>query len=103
MHTLLSFFAVLTRLLRPTRGAHTSPCGYLRELGAEARRNRSRRVRRYVETPARPEPAALAPLVPAPRKPLDDEPVDDVPQVELVRGPYLAWETRQAALRGLAA
>lgn len=36
MHTLLSFFAVLARLLRPTRGVHTRPYRCLWELGAEA-------------------------------------------------------------------
>ncbi|WP_017589299.1 hypothetical protein [Nocardiopsis ganjiahuensis] len=121
MHTLLGFFGVLARLLRPTRGAHTSPFGYLRELGFEARRNRSRRVRRYVgelstTTRIEPEPLAPAPPVPAPstttnpsippapvppiprpRRPIEDTSEntgrEKFPQVEIVRGPYLAWES----------
>lgn len=117
MFTLLGFFAVLARLFRPTRGAHTTPFGYLWELGAEARRNRSRRVRRYVEltppehleatppapTPSTPEPrtpAAPVPSIPAPRPPVEDTLSDDHLQVALVRGPYRAWEARQSALAG---
>ncbi|WP_230480301.1 hypothetical protein [Nocardiopsis kunsanensis] len=85
---------VLVRLLRPTRGIHTSPSGYLRELGAELRRRRSGRVRRYVADmpaalatdPTSYEPPHLAPApdrnehnaptphVPAPRRPSDDRP-----------------------------
>lgn len=127
MHTLLSFFGVLARLLRPTRGAHTTAFGYLRELGFEARRNRSRRVRRYVEpltpteyaepaplaaapstptptpTPPPSPPAVPTPQVPAPRKPLDDDLVDAYPKVEFVRAPYLAWENRQADIGELVA
>ncbi|MBE1456228.1 hypothetical protein H4W79_000442 [Nocardiopsis terrae] len=112
---MLSPFAVLARLLRPSRGVHTSPCGYLWELGAEARRNRSRRVRRYVQALApvgsasvepaplptappvhpctAPEPTYPAPLVPAPRKPVEDSRHEEFPQTEIVRGPYLAWES----------
>lgn len=108
MLTLLSFFGVLARLLRPTRGAHTSAFGYLRELGAEARRNRSRRVRRYVEALARPEhtatkPIAPAPPIPQPRKPVEDAHWDGCPRVEIVRVPYRAWEAHRAELRELAA
>ncbi|QRN80525.1 MAG: hypothetical protein JK586_02730 [Nocardiopsis sp. BM-2018] len=120
MLTLLGFFAVLARLFRPTRGAHTSPFGYLWELGAEARRNRSRRVRRYVEelapsehfeaappapTPSTPEPrppATPTPSIPAPRPPVEDTLNRDYPQVAIVRGPYRAWEARRSALVGVA-
>ncbi|MGW5875357.1 hypothetical protein ACWFMI_02225 [Nocardiopsis terrae] len=115
---MLSLFAVLARLLRPSRGVHTSPCGYLWELGAEARRNRSRRVRRYVQSlspvgseSVEPAPLPTAPpvhpctateptgptnpppLVPAPRKPVEDSRYEEFPQTEIVRGPYLAWES----------
>lgn len=120
MVTLLGFFAVLVRLLRPTRGAHTSPFGYLWELFAETRRNRSRRVRRYAEelpaaerleatppapTPSTPEPrtpAAPAPSIPRPRPPVEDRFDTEYPQVAIVRGPYRAWEARQAELAGVA-
>ena len=51
----IALFAVLARLFCPTRGAHTSPCGVLRGLVSEARRIRSRRVRKFAET----LPAAL--------------------------------------------
>jgi hypothetical protein len=112
MHTLLSFSGVLARHLRPTRGSHTSPFGYLRELGFEARRNRSRRVRRYVgaltaveltEPSAESESLEPAPLIPAPRRPIEDADEEEFPQVEIVRGPYRAWEAHRAALKGLAA
>ena len=108
MLTLLSFFGVPARLLRPTRGAHTTAIGYLRELGAEARRNRSRRVRRYVEALARSEPTATKPIepatpVPAPRKPVEDAHWDGCPRVEIVRGPYRAWEAHRAQLKELVA
>jgi hypothetical protein len=120
MVTLLGFLAVLARLFRPTRGAHTTPFGYLWELGAEARRNRSRRVRRYVEelapserleatppapTPSAPKPRipeAPAPSIPAPRPPAEDTLNDEYPQVAIVRGPYRAWEARRSALVGVA-
>lgn len=106
MMTLLAF---LVRLFRPTRGAHTTPFGYLYELGAEVRRRRSRRVRRYVENLAafqpataepspEPEPTVPTPPVPAPRLPIEDP----HHRVELVRGPYRAWEARQALLAGVA-
>ena len=107
MVTLLGFFAVLARLLRPTRGAHTRPFGYLWELGSEARRNRSRRVRRYVEGLVPSEcleaaPPAPTPSIPAPRPPAEDTLNDEYPQVAIVRGPYRAWEARQSALVGVA-
>lgn len=79
MHTLLSFFGVLARLLRPTRGAHTSPCGYLWELGTEARRNRSRRVRRYVE--------ALTPIGPTGPKSIGPTPPVLVPSIPTAPAP----------------
>ena len=108
MHTLLGFFGVLARLLRPTRGVHTSAFGYLRELGFEARRNRSRRVRRYVEALV---PVELiestyfepAPPIPAPRRPIEDTSREAFPQVEIVRGPYRAWEAQRDTLVGAAA
>ena len=103
MHTLLAFFGVLARLLRPTRGTHTTAFGYLRELGFEARRNRSRRVRRYVEAFALPEPFEPAPPIPAPRLPIEDAHREAFPQVEIVRGPYRAWEAQRDALVGVAA
>lgn len=114
-----ALFAMPVRMFRPTRGAHTSPYGYLRELIAELRRSRARRVRRYAETVPfvseggpRREPA---PLVPAPRPAVDGPPhtpatvpTDDVPvvdqhslgaQVELVRGYYREWERKEALRR----
>ena len=103
---MMTLLALLLRLARPTRGAHTTPFGYLYELGFEARRRRSRRVRRYVETLAPlntrateppPEPASPTPPTPAPRLPLEDH-----HRIELVRGPYRAWKTRQALLAGVA-
>ncbi len=113
MVTLLGFFGVLARLLRPTRGAHTTAFGYLRELGFEARRNRSRRVRRYVKAPVpaaiiesepiEPAPPAPLPPIPAPRRPVENAPWKAVPQVEIGRGPYRAWEAQRDALVGVAA
>ncbi|GAB3717470.1 hypothetical protein [Nocardiopsis oceani] len=103
MLTLLSIFGVLARLLRPTRGAHTTAIGYLRELGAEVRRNRSRRVRRYVDALTPVEAIEPAPTIPAPRKPVEDAHWDGFPRVEIVRGPYRAWEAHRAELRELAA
>lgn len=106
-------FTMLVRLLRPTRGVHTSPLGYVRELAGEARRRRARRVRRYVQDlPAlvEAEPAEEdVPVVPAPRRPVDEEflpgptsgerPTGSVnePDVavvaeDLVRSYYRAWE-----------
>ena len=70
MKTLLAVCTVLVRLLRPTRGIHASPSGYLRELGGELRRRRSGRVRRYVAD----MPAALTTTSPSSR-PLTVAPV----------------------------
>lgn len=108
MMTLLAF---LIRLFRPTRGAHTTPFGYLYELGAEARRRRSRRVRRYVQHlpplqhpattftwEAGTEPVSPTPSIPAPRPPIEDL----YPQVEIVRGPYREWETHRTLLQEVA-
>ncbi|WP_017583994.1 hypothetical protein [Nocardiopsis valliformis] len=86
---------------------HTSPCGYFRELFAELRRNRARRVRRYAENvpflsgvEPRPEPA---PFVPAPRQPADHVPVADPSALEdpdeLVPGYYRDWERKEALRR----
>lgn len=115
----IALLCLTVRAFRPTRGVHTSPYGYLRELFAELRRNRARRVRRYAETipssadtETRTEPS---PLVPASRPPADDlprtlvpVPADYVPVVDphsleapvaLVRGYYRAWERREALRR----
>ena len=86
MKILLAMFAVLVRLLRPTRGVHADPLGYVRGLAGEARRRRASRVRRYVqdlpvltEPAPEPEPGADVvpveedvPVVPGPRRPADD-------------------------------
>ena len=110
----IALLCLILRTLRPTRGLHTSPLGYLRELSAElSARRRSRRVRRYAEhlpTVAEDDTATEpAPLVPAPRRPLDNlrrtalsaaVPVVDPREVQapaaLVRGYYVAHERRQA-------
>ncbi|GAA1456601.1 hypothetical protein NE857_33510 [Nocardiopsis exhalans] len=102
-----ALFAMPARMLRPTRGWHTSPYGYFRELFAELRRNRARRVRRYAENVpfvfevgSRPEPA---PFVPAPRRPADHVPVADPHALEdpdeLVPGYYRDWERKEALRR----
>ena len=115
----IALLCLIIRAVRPTRGVHTSPYGYLRELFAELRRNRARRVRRYAEavpfvanTESRTEPA---PLVLAPRQPADDlprtlapVPADYVPVVDphalevpvaLVRGYYCDWGRKEALRR----
>lgn len=115
MSYVTALLSLLIRLSRPTRGAHTSAFGYLRELGGEVRRRRSRRVRRYVLAPADhaaahspgPEPLPTTPPlpsvpahpIPAPRRPIEDASL----RVEIVRGPYRAWETRRALLQGVPA
>ncbi|GAB3692623.1 hypothetical protein [Nocardiopsis oceani] len=115
-----ALLTLLTRLFRPTRGVHVSPYGYLWGLAAELRRRRSHRVRKYItalpctaDAESRAEPT---PLIPAPRRPLDDGPPSahssvrvqpttrSLPrgaetQVDIVRGPYRAWEAREALRR----
>lgn len=103
----IALLCLIIRAARPARGVHTSPCGYLRELFAELRRNRARRVRRYAEgiplvceSKSRPEPV---PHVPAPRRPADYVPLVgpralEAP-VDLVRGYYRDWERREALRR----
>lgn len=112
MKTLLALLSLLVRLLRPTRGAHTTAFGYLRELDAEMRRRRSRRVRRYVVAPTEvatahfpePEPLPPTPPVPTPPIPAPRRPIKDAyPQVEIVRGPYRAWEIERAFFQGVPA
>lgn len=108
MSTLQGILFFLARLLTASQGVHTSPFGYFRELTYEARRNRSRRVRRYAEVlpAANAEPLALpASPIPAPRKPvdvtrklvpvsvLDAEAVAE--PADVVRGFYRAFERRQ--------
>lgn len=105
-----ALLCLMVRVLRPTRGVHTSPYGYLRGLSAEFRRVRSRRVRRYV-APAiegqRETRAENTPPVPAPRRPAHDRirtalsaavPVVDSAAVAepaaLVRGHYRHYEQR---------
>lgn len=104
-----ALFAMPARMSRPTRGVHTSAYGYFRGLFAEMRRNRARRVRRYVEflspiadTGSGPEPT---PSVPAPRRPVDallgipvSAPERDASAVtaDLVRGYYREWEKKEA-------
>ena len=111
MGYVIALFSTLTRLFHPTRGAHTSPSGTLRELAFEARRIRSGRVRRYAET----LPAADNRTSPAPRCPANDlprtlvpVPRDYVPVVnpheieapaDIVRGYYRAHEARTERLR----
>lgn len=116
MHTLLSVLATLVRLLRPSRGLHTDPGNYLRELRTEARARRANRVRRYAhDVPT----VASVPLVPAPRRVPDAAPLaalatlapvpsDYVPVVDpreaeppaaMVRGPFRHWEAQQARAR----
>ena len=102
-----ALLSLLVRLLRPTRGAHTTAFGYLRELGGEVRRRRSRRVRRYVVAPTEvatahlpdPEPLPPTPPIPTPRRPIEDA----YPQVDIVRGPYRAWEIQRSFLQGVPA
>ncbi|MGW5874948.1 hypothetical protein ACWFMI_00145 [Nocardiopsis terrae] len=116
----IALLCLIFRTVRPTRGVHTSPYEYLRELLAEIRRNRARRVRRYAETVPFVADTGLstepAPPVPAPRRPADDllrtlvpVPADHGPRVgpyavqapaDLVRGYYREWE-REDALRRL--
>lgn len=107
-----ALLSLLIRLSRPTRGAHTTAFGYLRELGGEIRRRRSRRVRRYVVAPADlttayspdPEPLPPTPSVPTPPVPVPRRPIEDASlRVEIVRGPYRAWESRRALLQGVPA
>ena len=125
MKILLAMFAVLVRLLRPTRGVHADPLGYVRGLAGEARRRRASRVRRYVqdlpvltEPTPEPEPGSdvvpveNVPVVPGPRRPADDvlssrvgkwsRPVAEVDAAvvahDLVRGYYRAWEQEQGLL-----
>ena len=124
MKILLAMFAVLVRLLRPTRGVHADPLGYVRGLAGEARRRRASRVRRYVQdlpvlTEPAPEPGPDVvpveedvPVVPGPRRPADDvlssrvgkwsRPVAEVDAAvvahDLVRGYYRAWEQEQGLL-----
>lgn len=107
-----ALLSLLVRLLRPTRGAHITAFGYLRELGGEMRRRRSCRVRRYVIAPADlttahlpvPEPLPSTPPVPTPPIPAPRRPIEDAySQVEIVRGPYRAWETQRAFLQGVPA
>ena len=50
MKTLLAVLSLFVRVLRPSQGSHTSPCGVLRGLAFEARRIRSGRVRKFAET-----------------------------------------------------
>ena len=119
MGYLTALFAVFPRLFRPTRGVHTSPLGYFRELTAEYLRRRSRRVRRYVESNPFAAGASTfenpAPLVPAPRRPADKVPRTPVPAMAphapvadptavagpatMVREFYLAHERRQEQRR----
>ena len=126
MKILLAMFAVLVRLLRPTRGVHADPLGYVRGLAGEARRRRASRVRRYVqdlpvltEPVPEPEPGSDVvpveedvPVVPGPRRPADDvlssrvgkwpgqvaEMDAAVVAHDLVRGYYRAWEQEQGLL-----
>ena len=117
MSHVTAVFAVLVRLLRPTRGVHADPLGYVRGLAGEARRRRASRVRRYVqdlpvlaESAPEPEPESdVLPVVPGPRRPADDVlcsrvgewsgPVAEVDAAavahDLVRGYYRAWEQEQ--------
>ncbi|GAA1469478.1 hypothetical protein NE857_30515 [Nocardiopsis exhalans] len=116
MGYVIALFAVLARLFRPTRGAHTSPFSALRELAFEARRIRSGRVRRYAQTlPAADGREVPVPLVPAPRRPADDLPrtllpvprdyvpvvdTDAVPEpADIVRGFYREHERKEALRR----
>ena len=80
---------VLVRLFRPTRGIHTSPSGYFRELGEELRRCRSGRVRPYIaDMPAAlttPSPSSEPlPLAPGPD---ENEDADPVPHTSVPRTP----------------
>lgn len=122
MGYLTALFAVFVRLLRPSGGLHSDPCGYFRAVTAEVRRRRSTRVRRYAPTvPALAENedhgTEPAPSIPHPRRPLDTnglprvlrdvpaayvpvvDPVVVVPQAALVRGYYVAHERREALRR----
>ena len=101
-----ALLCLMIRVLRPCRGTHTTAFGYFRELVFELRRNRSRRVRRYVHLPysMAPTDSRSKPPIPAPRRSADDE-SSDVPSpahsgevsADLVRGYYLLQEERRRA------
>lgn len=101
-----ALLCLMIRVLRPCRGTHTTAFGYFRELSFELRRNRSRRVRRYVHVPhvVSKIDAQPAPPIPAPRGPADDESSDALLPIygretasDLVRGYYLIQEERRRA------
>ncbi|WP_051415655.1 hypothetical protein [Nocardiopsis sp. CNT312] len=98
MQYLTALFAVLSRLIRPSRGLHAAPRILRRERREEARARRASRVRRYavdVPTVAR---AADVPSVPSPRRALDDAlRITDSPQT--VPGFYRRFEERRGPVR----
>lgn len=113
MPYLIALFACLLRLIRPSQAAHADPYGRFAGVLAELRRNRARRVRRYVASPG---PACSSPVIPAPRRPIDSIPrpvssdaplmVDPrypLPPVRLVRGYYVHHTGGRAFATGVAA
>lgn len=113
MPYLIALFACLMRLIRPSQAVHADPYGRCAGVLAELRRNRARRVRRYVSS----HPSTLSsPVIPAPRRPIDSLPrpvslnaplmVDPrypLPPVRMVRGYYLHHTRAQATATGVAA
>lgn len=103
MGHVIALLTVLARLSRATRGTHTTAFGYFRELAFELRRNRSRRVRRYVHVPRTIAKIDTqpSPPIPSPRRPIDDRPHTLPPthsrkvSADLARGYYLAQEKRR--------
>ena len=113
MPYLIALFACLMRLIRPSQAVHADPYGRCAGVLAELRRNRARRVRRYVASPA---PVCSSPVIPAPREPVDEalatvawddplmvDPRYPLPPVRLVRGYYVHHTGTRAFTAGVAA
>lgn len=113
MRHLIALFACLLRLIRPSQAVHADPYGRCAGVLAELRRNRARRVRRYVISPGS---AISPPVIPAPREPVDSLPrpmpwidplmVDPrypLPPASMVRGYYVHHVRTQTAATGVAA
>lgn len=90
MGTLLSLFAVLVRLCRPSHGVHAAPRALRRDLREEAKASR---VRRYANPlPARPSGpgynpfASLVPVV---------DPSAVQPPASMIRPGFRRWEAAQ--------
>ncbi|WP_087097592.1 hypothetical protein [Nocardiopsis sp. JB363] len=113
MSYLIALFACLMRLIRPSQAVHADPYGRCAGVLAELRRNRARRVRRYVASSAS---GCSSPVIPAPREPVDSLPrpmpwVDPLmvdpryplPPASMVRGYYVHHVRTLAVATGVAA